>query len=148
MSCDCKKDIFCPCEIFTDEEGNHGVLPVYQTKLAACADVCLPKQVVINPGPCKIDLLIGFDIPDDMKIMMYPRSSLLVKKGLIQPTSIIDADYSHMHVHVPFYNPGTMPVVLEAGERVAQIECIPRYENRQWMRKDVEREGGFGSTGK
>lgn len=148
MSCDCKKNVTCPCEIFTDEEGNHGALPVYQTKLAACADVCLPKQVVINPGPCKIDLLIGFDIPEDMKIMMYPRSSLLTKKGLIQPTSIIDADYSHKHVHVPFFNPGTESVILERGERVAQIECVPRYSTFEWPRKNVEREGGFGSTGK
>ena len=148
MSCDCEKQITCPCEIYTDNEGNHGALPAYQTKLAACADVCLPKQVVINPGPCKIDLLIGFDIPEDMKIMMYPRSSLLVKKGLIQPTSIIDADYSHKHVHVPFYNPGTKPVILERGERVAQIECVPRYSTNEWPRIDAEREGGFGSTGK
>lgn len=148
MSCDFKKQVTCPCEIFTDDEGYNGALPVYQTKLAACADVCLPKQVIINPGPCKIDLLIGFDIPEDMKIMMYPRSSLMTKKGLIQPTSIIDADYSHKHVHVPFYNPGTKPVILEAGERVAQIECVPRYSTSEWPRKNEERTGGFGSTGK
>lgn len=148
MGCDCK-EIFCPCEIFTDDEGNNGTLPVFQTKLAACADVCLPKQVIIGPQQCvKIDLLIGFDIPEDCKIVMYPRSSLMTKKGLIQPVSIIDADYSHMHVHAPIWNPGTTPVVLERGERVAQIECVPRYEQRQWERKDIEREGGFGSTGK
>ena len=148
MSCDCKKNVTCPCEIFTDEEGNHGALPAYQTKLAACADVCLPRQVIINPGFCKIDLLIGFDIPEDMKIMMYPRSSQKKKKGLIQPTSVIDADYSHKHVHVPFFNPTGDDIVLERGERVAQIECVPRYTTNEWPRKNVEREGGFGSTGK
>ena len=149
MSCDCKKNVTCPCEIFTDEEGNHGALPAYQTKLAACADVCLPKQVVIHAHEAvKIDLLIGFGIPEDMKIMMYPRSSLLTKKGLIQPTSIIDADYSHQHVHAPLYNPTEQDVMLERGERVAQIECVPRYITNEWPRKNVEREGGFGSTGK
>lgn len=149
MSCDCKRHITCQCEIYTDDEGNHGALPVYQTKLAACADVSIPQQVVIpKHSSFKIDLLIGFDIPEDMKIMMYPRSSFLVKKGLIQPTSIIDADYSHKHVHVPFYNPTDYDVVLERGERVAQIEAVPRYSTNEWPRKDVEREGGFGSTGK
>ena len=149
MSCDCKKQVTCSCEIFTDNESYHGALPVYQTKLAACADVCLPKQVVIPARSSrKIDLLIGFDIPEDMKIMMYPRSSLMTKKGLIQPTSIIDADYSHMHVHVPFYNPTDIDITLEAGERVAQIECVPRYSTNEWPRKDAKREGGFGSTGK
>jgi len=141
--------VYCECIQFTDDEGHTGNLPVYKTKLAACADVSLPVDIRIPArSSFKVDLLIGFNIPDDMKIMMYPRSSLLVMKGLIQPTSVIDADYSGQHVHVPFYNPTDHEIVLEQGERVAQIECVPRYDCRDLIHETNERTGGFGSTGK
>lgn len=141
--------VYCECVQFTDDEGHTGNLPVYKTKLAACADVSLPVDIRIPArSSFKVDLLIGFNIPDDMKIMMYPRSSLLINKGLFQPTSVIDADYSGQHVHVPFYNPTDYEVVLKQGERVAQIECVPRYDCRDWVHETNERTGGFGSTGK
>lgn len=142
-------DLICACEIFQDGDGKHGVVPVYQTELAACADVALPKQVIVPAHKAvKIDLLIGFDIPEDCKILMYPRSSLLIKKNLIQPVSVIDADYSRQHVHVPFFNPTDEDILLESGERVAQIECVPRYDTVSWIHKHEKRTGGFGSTGK
>lgn len=141
--------VYCECVQFTDDEGHTGNLPVYKTKLAACADVSIPYDIVIPAkSAVKFDLLIGFNIHDDMKIIMYPRSSLLINKGLVQPTSIIDADYSGKHVHVPFYNPTDHDIVLERGERVAQIECVPRYDCRDWVHETNERTGGFGSTGK
>lgn len=141
--------VYCECELYEDTEGNHGIMPVYSTEDAACADVALPKQLVIpNHTAVKEDLLIGFRIPKGYKIVMYPRSSLLIKKNLIQPTSIIDADYSGMHIHVPLFNPTDEDIVLERGERVAQIECVPRYDSVSWLRRDTKREGGFGSTGK
>lgn len=140
--------IFCGCNIHQDEDNNNGIMPVYSTSEAACADVALPKQVIIPANSVvKIDLLISFNINNDMKINMYPRSSLLVKKNLVQPVSVIDPDY-HDHVHVPLYNPTDEDVVLERGERVAQIECVPRYRTCDWIEKNVKREGGFGSTGK
>lgn len=141
--------IYCECIMFKDANGNQGALPVFQTELAACADVALPKRLVIPAkSSVKEDLLIGFNIPYNMKIMMYPRSSLLTKYGLMQPTSIIDADYSGKHVHVPLYNPTESEIILEQGTRVAQIECVPRYDSSSWGRKHSTREGGFGSTGK
>ena len=140
--------VFCECNIHQDEIGNNGVVPVYQTSEAACADMALPKQVIIPANSVvKVDLLVSFNIPKDYKINMYPRSSLLVKKGLVQPVSIIDADH-HDHVHVPLYNPTNEDIILERGERIAQIECVPRYRTCDWIEKNVKREGGFGSTGK
>lgn len=140
--------MICEYLIFRDEDGNKGIPPVYQTKLAACADVAMPKRIIVPPlSTAKIDLLIGFSIPDNMKIIMYPRSSLLIKKRVIQPVSIIDADYSGQHVHIPLYNPTNSSIIFEGGERVAQIECVPRYDVASWNRKEEERIGGFGSTG-
>ena len=128
--------------------GPNGKVPVYKTKQAACADVYLPEDVTIEPGKVACPgLQLGFEIPAGSKIVMYPRSSLLVKFGIIQPTSIIDADYSGMEIHAPLYNATDKPVTLKAGDRVAQIELQPYTRVLDWNFESNERTGGFGSTG-
>ena len=128
--------------------GPNGKVPVYKTKQAACADVYLPEDVTIEPGKVACPgLQLGFDIPAGSKIVMYPRSSLLVKFGIIQPTSIIDADYSGMEIHAPLYNTTDKPVTLKAGDRVAQIELQEYSRVLDWNFESNERTGGFGSTG-
>ena len=128
--------------------GPNGKVPVYKTKQAACADVYLPEDVTIEPGKVACPgLQLGFEIPAGTKIVMYPRSSLLVKFGIIQPTSIIDADYSGMEVHAPLYNTTNKPVTLKAGDRVAQIELQGYTRVLDWNFESTERTGGFGSTG-
>ena len=128
--------------------GPHGKVPVYKTRQAACADVFLPEDVTIEPGKVACPgLQLGFSIPAGNKIVMYPRSSLLVKFGIMQPTSIIDADYSGMEIHVPLYNTTDKPVILKAGDRVAQIELHEYKRILDWNFEDNERTGGLGSTG-
>ena len=128
--------------------GPNGKVPVYKTKQAACADVYLPEDVTIEPGKVSCPgLQLGFEIPAGNKIVMYPRSSLLVKFGIIQPTSIIDADYSGMEIHAPLYNATDKPVTLKAGDRVAQIELQEYSRVLDWNFESNERTGGFGSTG-
>ena len=128
--------------------GPNGKVPVYKTKQAACADVYLPEDVTIEPGKVACPgLQLGFEIPADNKIVMYPRSSLLVKFGIIQPTSIIDADYSGMEIHAPLYNATDKPVTLKAGDRVAQIELQEYSRVLDWNFESNERTGGFGATG-
>lgn len=128
--------------------GPNGKVPVYKTKQAACADVYLPEDVTIEPGKVACPgLQLGFEIPAGNKIVMYPRSSLLVKLGIIQPTSIIDADYSGMEIHAPLYNATDKPVTLKAGDRVAQIELQEYTRVLDWNFESNERTGGFGSTG-
>ena len=128
--------------------GPRGKVPVYKTKQAACADVFLPEDVTVEPGKVACPgLQLGFNIPAGNKIVMYPRSSLLVKFGIMQPTSIIDADYSGMEIHVPLYNTTDRPITLKAGDRVAQIELHEYERVLDWNFEDNERTGGFGSTG-
>lgn len=138
-------NVRCKCLIL----GKYGIEPVYKTKEAACADVALPERLVLKAGEIKmVSLQIGFEIQNGYKIIMYPRSSLMIKYGLIQPTSIIDSDYSGMEVHVPLYNTSNRRIELPAGTRVAQIECVPVYDCSDWPHESTERTGGFGSTGK
>lgn len=148
-----KETVNCPCyQFYEDRDGRrvvHGIKPVYMTKGAACADVATPFDIKVPAhSAVKADLWIGFEIPKGWKVLMYPRSSLLIKKGLIQPVSIIDSDYSGQHVHVPLYNPTDSDIIIEAGERVAQVECQPYYDCGDWKHEEAERgAGGFGSTG-
>ena len=139
--------IYCEC-VFLNSQA---FAPVYKTKEAACADVAVPKAVTIAPGEIKrVPLSIGFKIPSGYKIIMYPRSSLLIKHSLMSPTSIVDADYSGQEVHWPVINLGKEPVILDYGTRVAQIECVPVYDCQSWVHERTERNkenGGFGSTG-
>ena len=152
-----KTAVSCPAYLFyeRDADGHRlpggiiGIQPEYQTRGAACADLALPYEQQLLPGQAyKLDLWVGFEIPRGWKMIMYPRSSLLVKKGLLSPVSIIDWDYSGQHVHWPVLNVSSNAVTIEKGERIAQIECVPMYENMEWPRKEVDRTGGFGSTGK
>lgn len=129
-----------------------GLPPVFMTKGAACADCAVPFEEMILPHQTKvIDLWIGFEIPVGYKIVMYPRSSLLVKKGLMSPVSIIDQDFSGNKVHFPVHNLTNQPVRLAAGERVCQIELAPAMKRSwqdNWDQKEVERGAeGFGTTG-
>lgn len=136
----------------TDDNGNRvnmGKKPCFMTKGAACADVAIPANVTIKAGERKlIDLMLGFDIPEGYCIKMYPRSSLLVKYGLLSPVSIIDWDYKYAHVRWPVVNVSKDDVNLEAGTRVAQVYLCKQSEQGDWERKNVARDlGGFGGTG-
>ena len=129
------------------------------TKGAACADMFLPADVTIPPmdtskslkdNIIKIPLGVAFDIPSGFKIVMYPRSSLLIKRGLIQPVSIIDEDY-HGNVHAPLVNITNEPIELKAGERLVQIELqlVMPKGICDWDTVESERDqNGFGGTGK
>lgn len=137
------------CTIIKHE---NGIMPVFKTKGAACADVAIPERTpILAHQTVKIDLNISFDIPEGYKVIMYPRSSLLVKLGLMSPVSIIDSDYKG-HVHVPIHNLTNNTIFLEAGERVAQIECVPAPAADAFSNVQVELaerdHNGFGGTGR
>ena len=80
------------------------------------------------------------------------RSGLAANSGLTTFAGLIDSDYRN-EVKVVTYNSGVNPVVLQAGDRVAQIVFLPCAANVTVVGDAVvelggEREGGFGSTGK
>lgn len=141
-------DVCINVNIEMDQLGNVGKWPAYQTAEAAAADVAVPTPVVIPPHETvKVDLLLSFGIKEGYQIMMFPRSSLLVKKGIMQPVSIIDSDYTG-HVHVPLHNLTNETVYLDKGERVAQIQVMPVYNCTSFEHLNKERgQEGFGTTG-
>ena len=124
-----------------------GIKPVYSTKEAAAADIAIPADVCIkaHESVC-VDLLLRTNIAVGYCLLMFPRSSLLVKQGLMMPVSVIDSDYK-LNIHAPLHNLTDNDITLTAGMRVAQVmlqDCSIRVTNNF---VDKERDGGFGSTG-
>ncbi|MGO4155157.1 dUTP diphosphatase [Cupriavidus sp. YAF13] len=136
-------------------------LPAYQSDMAAAIDLhaCLDAALTIEPGspaqlvPAGISVHMGNPY---MAATIAPRSGLGHKKGLVLGNSIgvIDADYQGP-IMVSVWNrnaPGTEPIVIQPGERIAQMMFVPVlrpvFKTVEVFSEDTVRgAGGFGSTG-
>ena len=113
------------------------------------------ENVGIKPGN-----IITFKVKNerDAVLLLYPRSSLSLKKGLLLANSVgvIDSTYNGPNdkIGVLLYNTTDKDVVLQAGEKVAQLILTTvhpgnkiEYIGTTDELKDKEDRGGFGSTG-
>lgn len=131
------------------------VLPSYQTKGAAGADICacVETDVVIGVGErVMVPTGLFFEIPQGYEVQVRPRSGLAVKNGVtcLNTPGTIDSDYRG-EVKVILINLGQKPFTVKNGDRIAQLVVSP-VEQASFCKVDVlsstERgEGGFGSTG-
>ena len=105
------------------------------------------------PSGVSVLVPLGFKatLPEGYEAQIRPRSGLSFKKGLQIPNSpgTVDADFPDEWM-VPVRNPMPHAVVVEHGERIAQMvlarfEVLP-FEHGQ-VGRTTERAGGFGSTG-
>ncbi len=109
-------------------------LPTYQSPLAAAIDLhaCLDAPVPIAPGQAPLLVSCGFAIhmaDPGLAAIVLPRSGLGHKQGLVlgNLVGLIDPDYTGP-IMVSAWNrnpPGTPPVVLEPGQRFAQMAFVP-----------------------
>lgn len=133
-------------------------LPGYEPDRAhptdAGADLRITRRVVLNPGARE---LVGTGVrvafPTGTWGAVVPRSSLPHKMGVTVANSpgTIDADYRG-EIKINLINHGDKRVVLEEGERVAQLITLPAL-NAQFLQvgdlgTTVRGEGGHGSTGR
>lgn len=129
------------------------VLPEYKTTEAAAFDIAVVEGGTIPPGGT-IFLPTGLIIqaPEGHMLLIAPRSSTFKKKGirLGNTVGIIDRDFCGPEDELLIYlwNPGTEPVIIETGERVAQGLFIP-ITHAEWDEGDPAgpSRGGWGSTG-
>lgn len=129
--------------------------PTYASPDAAGADlrVLTDGPVTIAPGETvMLHTGLAFAIPQGFVGLVCARSSMGAKKGLApaNKVGVIDADYRG-EVRVALHNHGSVPQVVESGDRVAQLVIVP-YLSAQFTQADelddTERgSGGFGSTG-
>ena len=136
-------------------------LPRYHSAKAAAIDLraCLDEPVALAPGSAAAlipsGLAVHMDDPNMMAVIA-PRSGLGHKLGLVlgNLVGVIDADYTGP-VMVSVWNraaPGTAPVVIEPGERIAQMVFVPILRPafevvEEFSAASGRGAGGFGSTG-
>lgn len=145
-------------------------LPEYQTARAAGADFFCAETVVVpsiwslqnatslnSIAPTLIHTGVKASMEDDEVLELYNRSSNPKKLGLIlaNGVGVVDADYYNNpdndgEIMFAFYNIGPFNIAISAGQRIGQgifkKYLRPTIENGLRI-KNVERTGGFGSTG-
>lgn len=131
-------------EQFKDQVG-------YQTRHSAGCDVITTETVIIpSKGSALIDtgMVITQSSPTHDPLLLIMRSSL-AKRGLIMCGGIglIDSDYRGK-IGMFVYNTTDSGIQLNAGDRVAQLMQTPFISIGGVHRKEIPREGGFGSSGK
>lgn len=125
--------------------------PKHKTAGSAGADLICSTETIIQPGETKLvstDSFVPAGLPNGIALLLMIRSSIALKKRLILSNGVglIDADYRD-EIKVMITNLNTEPVTLELGERIAQLVPI-QYVNGVFECENLDRLGGFGSTGK
>lgn len=132
------------------------IIPQRQTTHSAGYDFAALEDVSIKPGEIVlVKTGIKAMIPDDEVLLMYPRSSLAIKKGLMMSNGVgvIDADYynnpnNEGHIMIPLYNITNDVVSISKDERIAQGIFQTYAKTIDDMPIDSKRQGGFGSSTK
>ena len=133
----------------------NAIIPTYGTEYAAGADLyaCMDEAVTINPGETSfIKTGLAMEVPVGYAGLIYARSGLACKKGLApaNKVGVIDSDYRG-EIMVALHNHSNEAVVVESGERIAQLVITPyivaAFNQVDELEDTVRGEGGFGSTG-
>lgn len=135
---------------------SHHPLPMYETENSAGMDI--KAYLPLNPltiQPFERSLIptgLYIELPEGYEAQIRPRSGLALKKGItvLNSPGTIDSDYRGQ-VCVILANMSNVPVVIEDGERIAQM-VIARYEQAKWeevnaLSSTARGIGGFGHTG-
>lgn len=131
------------------------VLPIRKTANSAGYDFVLPRDVYIAPYTSTgiIATNVKVIMPKDEVLLLFIRSSIGIGKGVVlaNGTGIIDADYANNpmndgNIGIILRNESGNHVRLLKGERIMQGIFV-KYQVTNDDAADVERVGGFGSTG-
>jgi dUTP pyrophosphatase len=131
-------------------------VPTYATEGAAGADLYAAPAwpITVNPGRrAKVQTGIAVEIPDGYEAQVRPRSGLADKHGVtvLNAPGTLDSDFRG-EVCVLLVNLGSMPFVVNNGDRIAQLVIAPvtraTFEEAEDLSDSERGEGGWGSTGR
>jgi dUTP pyrophosphatase len=131
------------------------VAPRYMSEAAAGLDltVAVDEPVTLEPGQrAALGTGLAVAIPPGYEGQVRPRSGLALEHGLTVANApgTIDADYRG-EVKVILVNLGDQAVVVEPGQRVAQLVIAPVVRAElievDELPPSTRGVGGFGSTG-
>lgn len=136
--------------------GRDWPLPEYATPGSAGLDLraMLDAPLTLAPGDTALvssGLAIHLRDPG-LAAMLLPRSGLGYREGLVlgNLVGLIDSDYQGP-VKMPCWNRGRQPILIEPGQRIAQLVVVPVVQVRLNVVSDFEQSerasGGFGHSG-
>lgn len=142
---------FMVCKEYQEE---NIVLPTRSTKKSAGYDFRCLEAFQIEPGKTYlVKTGVKAMMDDDDVLLIFPRSSLAVKKGLrlTNSVAVIDADYfgnekNDGEIMISLFNFTDQAVSIDANERIAQGIFV-KYGTVEDDEAEGERKGGYGSTG-
>ena len=131
------------------------IVPTKGSEYSAGYDLYAAIESDIEIAPHKTVMIgtgLAFEIPPYTFMGIFARSGLATKKGL-RPANcvgVVDSDYRG-EVKVALHNDSDEVMIVEPGERIAQVIVLPFYQiglEEVDELSDTDRgEGGFGSTG-
>jgi dUTP pyrophosphatase len=93
---------------------------------------------------------IAIDMPENMASVLFPRSGLGHRNGIVlgNLVGLIDSDY-HQQIFISCWNRSKFPFVITLGDRIAQMMFVPIIKPKFDIVEDINENdrGGFGSTG-
>lgn len=131
-------------------------IPAYATEGSAAVDLRYAgdETLKIAPGERKL-VPTGIAIAPEttgVVALLFARSGLASKKGLTLSNcvGVIDSDYRG-EISAAMINLGSEEVILEPGERIAQLMFVPtltaNFIEASELDETSRGAGGFGSTG-
>jgi dUTP pyrophosphatase len=108
---------------------------------------------VVNPAFVDVPCAVSVELPAGTWALITGRSSTIRKRGLLVVNSIIDAGYRGTYF-AACQNMTDRPVVIEAGERIAQFIVLPALAagltpvQVPELAPSARGSNGFGSSGK
>lgn len=132
-------------------------LPEYATDGSAGMDLraCIDEHLRIEAGEVQlIPTGMALHIADpDLAAVLLPRSGLGHKQGIVlgNLVGLIDSDYQGQ-LMVSIWNRGKRTVVIEPGDRIAQMVFVPvrrvAFDIVDDFEESARSAGGFGHTGR
>ena len=125
------------------------ILPERATKGSAGYDISASESVIIEPGEIKlVPTGLAVQMEQDDVMLLIDRSSNPRKRGIVLSNSmgVIDYDYFPNEFMGMFTNITDQPMMIKAGQRIMQAVFV-KYGLVDNDKAEVQRTGGFGSTG-
>jgi dUTP pyrophosphatase len=124
--------------------------PLRGTRYAAAADFYCSEQTIIQPGE---NILVPTGVTtymqEDEELNLFIRSGTPMRLPVILGNGVgkIDADYYGKEIKAQIRNIGNEPITIEVGERICQGAFYKVLRADDDRVADVQRTGGFHSTG-
>jgi len=131
-----------------------GKLPDRAHHNDAGADLFSREEILLYPGMTRrVPVGIGIKVPDGYMGVVYSKSGMSSKFGIIAANAPIDSGYrGEIHAILTNTNPEPAPYLIRVGDKVGQLVIlpiiIPTFHREEWLDEKPRGADGFGSTGK